>query len=415
MRKINQFLRTKKALIILAFLIIFSGVAFYLLTSNKNSSENIPKQVVRKVVRGDIQSGIEASGIVQTANYVPITTSVSGIVGKVYVKEGDVVMEGQKIMEIDLSSEGQEALTQAWSSYLAAKNNLERAKNELLSKESAKLRAEQAFEDEKEENSYQSDDEKLAYKLAENTFLSAKTDYELQVQTISQAQSSLSKSWLEYKALSPTITAPDSGTIANIVVVDGMNISNSLSERTSTSVASIKKDGTPIVSLSISELDINNVKVGQKVNVELSSVDDRTFSGSVVGIDKIGESVNSIASYTVIVRLDESSEFVLPNMAVEAKIIVEEKQDVLIIPNSAITKRQGKSFVTVKQGNVQNQIEVKTGLSDENNSEILSGVSDGDELVLPALSTSGFTNPDSNQMRIIPGVPGGGSVRIERR
>lgn len=344
---------------------------------------------------GSVIATIEASGQVESANFLAITTSVNGIVKQVFVNEGDTVVKGQKIMEITLNADGEESLAQAWGTYLSAKNSLEKSKTELYAKDTALTNAEEAFEDEKVENSYQTHEERISYALAENSYLTAKESYEQQQATIQQAQVALNKAWLSYQAQSPTIVAPDSGTIANILVVEGMDITNSLSERTSASVASIKKEGNPIVSLNISELDINDIKVGQKVNIELSSIDDQIFTGEVVGIDKIGSVSSGVTNYPVIIRFDQSSELVLPNMGADAQIIIEEKNEVLVVPAAAVSSKNQQAYVTKVENGNEIEVPVEVGISDGVKTEILSGIEVGDEVALATLPTSGFTEAQS--------------------
>lgn len=364
---------------------------------NSSTSQSTQQTSLASVIKGSIASSVSASGKVETANYLPINTGVNGIVKKVFVKEGDTVTKGQKIMEITLNSDGEENLASAWASYLSAKNSLAKAKTDLLSKENSLINAKEDFQTEKEHNSYQTHDERISYKLAENNYLSAEQTYDQQQTTIQQAQVSLNKSWLSYQAQSPTIVAPDSGTIANILVVEGMNISNSLSERTSTSVASIKKEGTPIVSLNISELDINSIKVGQKAEITLNSIPGKIFTGTVAGIDKIGEVSSGVTNYSVIVRFDESSDLVLPNMDVDGNIIIEQKDNVLEVPSAAITSERGNTFVTVMDNGTEQKVNVKIGISDGAYTEITSGLTEGQQVVVQALPTSGFTQSQNQR------------------
>lgn len=403
MKKIKNFLIRQKLYpigLVVICIVIFVGQKVL----NTDSTSTVEEQSIYSTVKkGSIVSSIAASGTIESANYLPITTSVNGIVEKVYVIEGEVVIKGQKIMDINLSSDGEESLSQAWASYLSAKNSVEKAKTDLKSKESSMINAEEAFQYEKEHNSYQTHDERVSYTLAENAYQIAKDNYDQQGSSIAQAESSLSKAWLAYQAQSPTVVAPDSGTIANILVVEGMDISNSLSERTSSSVAAIKKEGAPIASLNISELDINSIVVGQKVILTLDSIDNKEFTGKVVGIDKIGSVSNNIASYTVMIRFDESSDLVLPNMGVEAEIILEEKADVLTVPVSAVTSENKQKTVIFFKDGVKESVHVETGISDGKNIEIISGLNEGDQIVLSSLPTSGFSEAqnsnNSNTMR----------------
>jgi len=285
------------ALILLIPIIIFTG-QYYL---NKSSVEiSSSQQIQTEVKKGNISSTVSASGQIETANYLAITTSVNGIVKKVYVKEGDIVKKGQKIIEVTLDSEGEISLANAYASYLRAKNALDSAKNSLIPLESAVIQKEEAFDTEKEENSYQSHDERISYKLAENDYFTAKNNYESKKNELTQLQISANSAWNEYQSQSPVITASYDGYIANIVAVEGTRIENSVSERSVQTVASIKIEGTPIAVLNITELDINNIKVGQKAKILLNSVRDETFTGTVVGIDKIGSLTGGVSNYPVI-------------------------------------------------------------------------------------------------------------------
>lgn len=409
----------KKALAILTVLVVGLGTYqfIYLPSKNKDTAKtgraDKTAQITAKVERGKIISSISVSGTVETANFLPVTTSVNGIVREVFVKEGDKVEKNQKIMEVSLSSDGEESRVQAWGSYLSAKSNLEKAKSDLYSKESTLITAKQAFEEEKENNSYQISDERRNYKLAENTYITAKSGYDLQKETIQQAEIALNKAWLSYQAQSPIIVAPDSGTVANIVVVEGMDITNSLSERTSASVASIKKEGNPIVSLNVSELDINKVSVGQKVEVTLDSVENKVFDAEVVGIDRMGEISGGVANYAVISRFKEKTDLALPNMSVEAKIILQEKESVILAPTSAVYSERGNTYVNILNGQKVTKQKVEIGISDETNTEILSGLKEGDTVVIPILPITGFSEAQdqtSNSNKRNPGIPSGGMM-----
>ncbi|HLD51130.1 hypothetical protein A3K34_01590 [candidate division WWE3 bacterium RIFOXYC1_FULL_40_10] len=393
---------TRKRLFV-TLLITGLAIGGYFIYTNqakyKILSQSKTQTLTAKVQRGTLKDSVSSSGQIESANYLPVTTAVNGIVEKVYVKEGEVVSKGQKLMSVTLNSDGQESLSQAWNTYLSAKNSLDSANNKLYALESALINATESFDTEKEGNSYQTHDERVSYKLAENTYLTAKADYESQENSIQQAKASLNKAWLAYQAASPQILAPESGTIANIVVVEGMDIANSLSERTSATVASIKREGTPIASLNVSEVDINKISVSQTVYLTLNSLPKQTFNGKVVGIDKIGTVSSGVSNYPVIVKFDAEQDKVLPNMGVDGDIVIAEKQDVLYVPTSAITTRKGETSVKVKKGEQFVDTKVEMGIKTTDFTEILSGVSEGEEVVINSLPTSGFTttSPQTNR------------------
>jgi len=397
---------------VVALTILITGLLIYKnIAVNKQEGTHVQEVITAQAERGNLKETVSASGQIETANYLTVTTSVNGIVNSVYVKEGDIVTKGQAIMEISLNSEGEESLASAWSVYLTAKNALNSAQNTLITYESALINAEEDFDDEKENNSYQTHDERTAYTLSENSFEVARGNYNNQRGVISQKQTALNKAWLTYQAQSPTIIAPGSGTIANIVVIEGMNITNSLSERTSTTVASIRKEGGPIASLNISEVDINKVQVGQKVEITLNSIDDKTFLGEVVGIDKIGIISSGIANYPVIVKFDNDSNIVLPNMGVDTEIIIQEKEDVVFVPSAAVLSLKGGTVVKIQAGNETKITQVETGISTNEFTEIISGIEEGTTVLINTLPTSGFKPTEDGQggsRGILPGMGSSG-------
>ncbi len=410
MRKIIQKVKHYKWIVVLVIATIVIIIAGQKLLGSNSQQNNTASSVSNTVKKGNLTASVSASGQIQTANYLGVTTSVNGVVKKVYVTEGQKVTKGQNIMEVTLDQEGERSLADAYASYLRAKNSLDSAKSNLYNAETTMLQKEDAFKTEKERNSYQSHDERLSYKYAENDYLKAKSDYENQKASIQQLEIALDSAQNEYEAQSPTIKAPASGIVANIVAVEGTKIENSVtSDRSVKTVAAIKQEGTPIASVDVSEVDINSIKVGQIVNMTLSSIENKNFVGTVTGIDKVGSSTSGVSSYPVIIKFNEDSDMVLPNMSVDAEIILSQKENVLYVPTSAITTQNGKKYITTDKG----QVEITTGLVAGTNTEIISGAQEGDAVYIETLPTSGYTTSNStNTQRGGIGIMGiGGATR----
>ena len=393
-------LKKKKFLFLGILVLILGGIFLYRYIKTKNDAKSTQPQIsFIKTEKGNIIEGVSASGQIETANYLAVTTSVNGIVKKVYVKEGDKIVQGQTLMEITLDSEGEKSRLSSYTAYLRAKNSLQSAKDSLYQLESSMIQKKETFDNLKKTNSYQTHDERLAYKLAENDYLSAKASYDNKQNEISTLQMSLTSAWQDYEAQSPIVTAPSNGVVANIVAVEGSKVTNSVSERSVYTVAAIKKEGNPIATLNITEIDINKVKVGQKVYLTLSSISGKIFTGVVAGIDKVGTTTSGVANYPVIVKFDESSENVLPNMSVEGQIVVNEKQNVLLVPSSAITNKNNGKTVQVQNNGTTETVSVETGITDGSYTEITSGLKEGDRVEINDLPTSGFTSTGRNSNR----------------
>jgi multidrug efflux pump subunit AcrA (membrane-fusion protein) len=183
---------------------------------------------------------------------------------------------------------------------------------------------------------------------------------------------------------SAVITAPTDGIITSLMYTEGMNI-GSLDTGTSTSnqkVATIKTEGTPVISVNLSEIDVSKVQLDQKATIVLDSLPDKTFTGEVIGVDRIGSSVSGVIQYPAIIRLDSAAAEILPNMTVTAKIIIERKDNALLIPSTAVQTQAGQSYVTILQKNQQQAVPVETGLVSDTQTEITSGLKEGDLVII---------------------------------
>ena len=164
--------------------------------------------------------------------------------------------------------------------------------------------------------------------------------------------------------------------------------------------------------MSIDELDIQNVKVGQKVTVTADAFENETFTGTVTNVSLESTYSNGVSTYPVTVTLDETGNL-LPGMNVDGVITLDEAEDVLTIPVDSLM-RGNQVYVrddTVKeqQGAVPagfRSVQVETGLTNDSYVEITSGLEEGDEVYVSESSagSSSFMMPMGGAMS----SPGGG-------
>ncbi len=373
----------------IVLLVTIFGMCWFIYSRVVTGRKQPQFQTVR-VERGTIISTVSASGSVLTSNIVNVTTQASGVVKAVYVQDGDKVTAGQKIAEITLDKEGQQRNASAWSSYLSAKNSVDSAIVSLYTLQSAMFAANQKFMNDAVARGLATDDPIYIQQNAD--WLAAEAKYNNQQAAIDQARASLNSAWLSYQSTSPVVTAPIAGTVSNVGVVPGMVLASGTTSTNQTTastqrVAVIQNEINPIISVNITEIDVPKVKIGQKVTVTLDSLPDKTFTGTVVTVDKIGTTSNNVTSYPSLIQLDTSSSEILPNMAVNANIILETKSNVLIIPSLAIQTQAGQSFVRVLRNGREQQIPVETGLQGDIQTEISSGLSEGDEVITGTITT----------------------------
>lgn len=420
----------KLPLLVKIFLVVFLIiVAFIGYRKYRISQSAAPIYQTAKAEKGTVVSGISASGNVVSTNFIEVNTQASGVVKTVFVKDGNQVSKGTKIAEITLDLTGQQRQASAWSGYLSAKNSLESTKINQLKLQSQMFTNWDEFKLLAESDTYENPDGSPKYNeralaefhIAEKDWLASEAEYKNQQNVIVQAQAALNNTWLAYKQSSQVITAPIAGKVSNVGLVEGMIVnaggsqSNSTSNTTSNSssalrAAVIQNSGKTIVSADLTEVDVNKVAVGQKATVTFDSLADKTFTGTVVTVDKIGTVSNNVTNYPINIQLDTQSEEILPNMAVNATIIIDSKSDVLTAPSSAVQTANGQEIVRVLRNGKVEEIEVETGISSETDTEIISGLKEGDEVITS--SQNGQTTQTGTQQRSVFSTGfGGGFMR----
>ncbi len=219
------------------------------------------------------------------------------------------------------------------------------------------------------------------------------------------------------------ITAPISGTVLKKTSKAGDTLDNSNAQVVMAVIADMS---TIVFEMNVDELDISKIAVGQKVSVTADALEDMRYSGYVDYVSVVGTTQNGVTTYPITVVV-ENPEGLIPGMNVSAEIVVESRENVLRVPVTAVNrgnvvyvKDDGKKEKEVLQQDGINPpqgmsmpegampemtkelsekmknsvpegfraVRVTTGLNDSNYIEILSGLSEGDEVYLPAMQGS---------------------------
>lgn len=145
-----------------------------------------------------------------------------------------------------------------------------------------------------------------------------------------------------------------------------------------------------LVDLQISEVDINNVTVGQPVTVIFDAVQGKTYDGKVSAISQAGNTSGSGVNFTVTVVLTSADELVKPGMTAAVTITVREIKDALLVENRAVRQVNGKRVVYVLKNNQPVAVEVRLGAASDSTSEVVGGDLKEGDLVILNPSTSSF-------------------------
>lgn len=420
----NWFLRTswKKKLAVLAVILAIGWFGWSKVISTK--AQQLQYQTVQ-AEKGTLITSISASGTVSQGSNVSITTDATGVVKNVYVKDGDTVSKGDKIADITLDTNSQQKQAAAWSSYLSAKNSLDAARAKINSLQAAAFKANQTFMNDAVARDLAKDDPTYIQQNA--LWLQAEADYKNQTAVITQAQVAVNSAWLSYLQLSSTITAPMTGKVSGLTLSPGSSIATaangSESSGSDISVGTITaEEGTLQASVNLTEIDVVKAKPSQKVTLTLDAFPDKTFTGKVATVNTNGSVSSGVTTYPTTIIFDSPLDNIYPHMAVNATIITDIKDSVILVPSAAVQTTNGQSTVRVMRNGQVTQVQVEVGGSNDTQTEITSGLSEGD-VVITSSATSingagsqGATSPFGNTRGGFGGTGGGGGqMFIQRR
>lgn len=221
---------------------------------------------------------------------------------------------------------------------------------------------------------------RMKSKDAEKIIQSYKDAMDQAQEKVESAQSKVDSTRDSYENY--TITAPISGQVISKSIKAGDNISKSSSG--STTMAVIYDLSEVTFEMSVDELDVRSVAVGQKVEITADAIEGTVFTGTVTNISLESSQSNGVTNYPVTVTLDEVGDL-LPGMNVDGRIILDEAKDTLMIPVDALMRGNRvyvkDDTVTEAQGAVPagfRAVEVETGLVNDEYVEILSGLEEGE-------------------------------------
>lgn len=383
----NKFLKNHFKIIILIIIILVVGIGGYKYLNSKQQQPNYQTTVVEK---GTLVTSISASGQIINGS-VSITTQASGVINNVYVKNGDNVVQGQKIAEITFDAQSQQKQAAAWASYLQAKNSLDSANNSINTLQNLAFVANQKLINDAVARGLATTDP--TYIEENSSWLAAEANYKNQQNVINQTQVSVNSAWLAYQQISSTITAPVAGIISGLTIAPGSAISSSTSTtNTAQILGSIIQPGPIQAQVNLSEIDSVNVNPGQKATLDMDAFPGKTFTGRVVSINTNGSVSSGVVVYPALIAFDTQMDHIYPNMGVNAKIITQVKDNVLLIPSVAIQTQNNQSTVRIlKNGQIQT-VPVSVGDSNDTQTEVTSGLSEGDLVVTNVISTTRGTS-----------------------
>jgi macrolide-specific efflux system membrane fusion protein len=161
-----------------------------------------------------------------------------------------------------------------------------------------------------------------------------------------------------------------------------------------------------VASISLNEVDVAKVKVGQKATLTFSAVDGLTATGTVQQVDLIGTVTQNVVNFKVKILFDTQDDRIKPGMSVTGFIITDIKQDVLTVPSAAVKTSSGQTYVETLVNNAPEQHQVTVGLLSDTDTEVSGDIKEGDAVITQTITDA---KPATAQQpaSILPGLGGG--------
>lgn len=383
---LKKFLNVKTAIAIVVIIAIAGGIFWFI----SNRKEEIQYKS-SDVVRSDLRSVVQATGTLDAVETVDVGTQISGTVKEVYIDYNSVVKKGDLIAEIDSATQ-QADVEQAQSNLLAANADLMNTQAVLVNAKKNLARTRELSKRDLIAVVDVDTDEKSAITAAAQVAASKAK--------IGQYRALLRKSQINFGYTK--IYSPVDGVVIAKNVDKGQTVAASYQ---TPSIAEIARDLKQMqVEVNVDEADIGSVKEGQSAEFTVDAHPTDSFKGKVTQVRLSPSTTDNVVTYVVIVKVANNDGLLMPGMTANVSLIVEERNDVLIVPNSAFRFKpidldaapanqgfpgQGKQNIAKATAPVVYKlekkkplkIEVKKGISDGQNTEILSGLKEGDKVI----------------------------------
>ena len=384
---------------IAAFVLIGGGYGVY---AALRPNHEIDPSKLADVERGDLARVVVATGKIQPLSKIEVKSKASGIVKKLYVDYGDHVKQGDILAELDkvqleasvrASQANYQAAQAARDSAIAA---LERNKVDAEGPDVPYLklgmeRAQQMFKDGVMSKSFVEDSEKN-YQLALNKQVSAQRNLAVSRAEIAKAEAQVAQAKAalenaEEDLRNSTIVSPIDGLVLSRDVNVGDAVSSILVLGSQATLIMTMGDISEVyVQGKVDEADIGKVYLNQPARIVVESFKDKKFTGKVTKISPMGKEKDNVTTFEVRVSISNPTLELKANMTANAEILLEEKKNVLMVPEASLIYDKDRSasveLPDPKAENGRKKVSVKLGISNGVKTEIISGLTEKQKVVL---------------------------------
>lgn len=369
----------------LAGIVMLGAVAAVLLSRQNRlasgattTEETMNDQMTVVVFKGDLEKTISSNGNLVPETEANLMFPISGEVAEIEVEVGDVVEKGETLMALDTAAlertvEDAELVVEMRQAEVDALDN-----DDLRDAEERVADAENALDEAESEDAISIAEVELDIAQAElDSIKNQQSSVNLTVAEAQLAQAENGLEAAESNLENATLTAPFDGIVSQINVDEG-GMANGV-------VLSMFDPDSLVVTLDIDEIDLLELETGTDAALTIDALPGVNLEGNVTHIAVMPTTnMSDRVTYEVDVTLDEHNELLRYGMSTRVRLTTAERDDVLLVPNEAITanNNDGTYFVTVVEGDDNVRAEVEIGIRDREYTEIENGLSRGDEVVV---------------------------------
>jgi len=350
----------KRLALIITICLVVIGIVLGVVLTRGAGPEATPTTV--NVTRGDIVKTVLVDGSLVMLNKAYLSFGATGTVEEVLVDEGNNVTKGQVLARLDAQSLNSSVKTAELQVEIAeAQVRAARAQYEI-----AQINLDEGGLGESEEVLEQRVD------IAEASWETAKMNLKIAKLSLASAKLNLEKA---------VMVAPFDGVVTDVTITEGKEITTALLASPAISLvdtSEIEMRGF------IDEIDTAMVQLGQEANIILDALPDEEVKGEVAFISPVGITLAGVVSYETTITLENPVAGLRDGMSATAEVVIERRDDVLLIPNRAIRGTLQNPMVIVLVDGQEEEREITLGLTDGINTEVLTGLEEGEKVVIPA-------------------------------
>ncbi|WP_148823104.1 efflux RND transporter periplasmic adaptor subunit [Campylobacter concisus] len=384
----------KKTKILIILLILGVG-GYFVYDKFFKVKEEVVEFIAKKAKKGSFSKKVDATGEIFATELIDVGAQVSGQIKKLYVKLGDQVKKGDMIASIDSSTQ-QNSVDNKEAQLAIYKAQLESAKVALNIAKTQFDRENALFS--------KNATSKQEFETAKNTFSSNSAKIkELEAQI---KQTNIELSTAKINLGYTKITAPRDGTVVSVQVEEGQTVN---ANQTTPTIVNIADLSHVKMKMQIAEGDITKIKVGTPVEYSILSEPTKKFQTTVSSIDpglttlsdgSYGSSSSSKSSYSSSSSsssavyyyaqsiVDNKDGILRIGMTTQNELLIANVEDAIIVPSIGIKKDENGTFVYVLKDGKAVKTAVKTGIKDNLDTQIISGINEGDEIITSQGSSS---------------------------